>query len=241
MSILNKRAIAVAAPFLALCALAYADGIYNPGVPSISGTISGGVSSGGGPGQQVDLGTVRWNPDDKSSNLTLSNGNLTATNGAVAFSNVRSTGAGHSYGKYYVETVKVSVNANVVFGIANRALPLTSYVGSTSDGVGLIGDGRVQINSVTINTIAGITNSLIHQMAVDLDNRKVWYRTGCAGLWNNSAPDNPATNTGGVSLATLNAGPYFITYTLSQITDTVTLNSGGSAYACTAPVAFLNW
>ena len=37
---------------------------------------------------------------------------------------------------------------------------------------------------------------------MDMDNRMVWVRNG-SGQWNGSGTANPATNTGGISLATV--------------------------------------
>jgi hypothetical protein len=81
-------------------------------------------------------------------------------------------------------------------------------------------------------------------MAVDLDNKKTWwFNISTASGWNGNtlAAQNPATNTGGVSFSTMNAGPYFAGTTIGSASDTSTFNFGATSYAATPPVGFGNW
>lgn len=75
-----------------------------------------------------------WNPSDKGSAVTLSNGNLTAV-GVIANGTVRST-IGKSSGKWYWElaspTTTTANRPNV--GIGTSAASLTNFVGSDASG-----------------------------------------------------------------------------------------------------------
>jgi hypothetical protein len=66
-----------------------------------------------------------WNPSDKGSGITLSNGNKTATGSSGNFK-VRGTTSHVSTGKYYFELNTISiVGGQGFFGLGNSGLNLT--------------------------------------------------------------------------------------------------------------------
>src|ERR1039458_9310106 len=67
--------------------------------------------------------STTWNPSDKGSNITLSNGNRTAT-GATAWNSVRGT-TSSSTGKLYFETVVTATDTAWIVGLGTSAMSLT--------------------------------------------------------------------------------------------------------------------
>jgi len=78
-----------------------------------------------------------WNPSDKASGVTLSNGNLTATTNQGANTGVRST-IGKSTGKWYWEITGTSTGYEPINGVADLSESLT-LCGLTTHGWGYWG------------------------------------------------------------------------------------------------------
>lgn len=190
----------------------------------------------------VAAATTTWNPADKNAGITLSNGNLTATNPATStFISARAI-ASHSTGKYYYELHSDVQNTFNFPGVGNATGPLSNFAGSDANSVGWVANGNVFINNVAVTGIQTFVQGDTCCIAVDLGNSKIWFRTN-GGNWNNDviANQNPATNTGGISISGLAAGPYFPMLTQHDPLDKNTANFGATAYAQTAPSGFGNW
>jgi hypothetical protein len=184
---------------------------------------------------------VTWNPADKSANITLSNGNLTATNGGSGDNLVRSIVSASSGKKYCEITADIKVNNGTDLGVGTGAEALTNWVGATADSVGWIGgDGNIWLNSNPITGVATWTQGDTLCIAFDIDNMRIWFRTN-GGNWNNSGTANPATNTEGIDVSALNAGPFFVMVSFRTNADQFTANFGGTAYAHAPPSGFGNW
>ncbi len=84
-----------------------------------------------------------WNPSDKSSHITLSGGNLTATTDGTA-SSVRST-IGKSSGKWYWE-VSMLTNQFQIIGIQNATASLNQFPGGDANGWGYYGSSGSKYN-----------------------------------------------------------------------------------------------
>jgi hypothetical protein len=195
------------------------------------------------PSVVLSVPATTWNSADKSSIITLSNGDLTATAGALSGSNSVRTVAGKSSGKYYCEFSSLVVGGNLFIGAANSSLVVESggFAGQAADSFGyysVLGD--VFLNSGSIGTVATYTTGSLIDMALDLDNARVWFRKN-NGNWNNNGSANPATNTGGFDISGLDAGPYFVIWTCGAFGDTITANFGATAFAHTPPSGFGNF
>jgi SPRY domain len=173
-----------------------------------------------------------WNPSDKSANITLSGGNLTATGTTVAC--VR-TISSHLSGKYYFEVTATSVGTNAGIGIANSTHALTAYLGSDTASISYDKNGGIFYNNANIYANGAYVNGNVICVAVDIDNGKIWWRIG-SGNWNNSGTANPATNTGGITLSP--SGPYFPCIQTETGGDVVTANFGDSSFTGTVPSGF---
>ena len=189
--------------------------------------------------------TTTWNSADKHADITLSGGDLIATKtGTTAFRGFRGV-ANHSTGKYYWEYVvgsEVTAN-NTYMGFSNSSQALTTFMGSSNNSVAWA-TGATQLikNSGGFSSGTGVSYAAgdVVSWALDLDNSRVWVRKN-GGNWMNDGAKDPATNTGGIDISGVAAGPYYPSGSLLTATDYVTANFGGSAYTYTPPSGFGNW
>lgn len=141
--------------------------------------------------QTIEISTTyaTMNPSDKSSNITLSNGNLTALGTARGSGFVRSVQA--LTGKKYFEFVLGIAGGGVhtgtpsaAAGITKSTVPLTSAPGVTSDGWQLWGEGTGKgfvsrpINGVAFQVVDGDRGGF----AIDVPNGYLWVRLN-GGAW----------------------------------------------------------
>jgi hypothetical protein len=179
---------------------------------------------------------VTWNPADKSASVTLSGANLTASQASAGASVRANTSITASAKVFFSETIGTA-NGNQAIGIANATMSLSSFPGLDFNGVGYTQDGRVMINSNSLLGMPTYTTADVIDVALDIGNLSVWFRKN-GGNWNNSGTANPATNTGGVSLSSLNAGPYFPSWG-ANTSNSATANFGASTLPYAAPAGFL--
>jgi len=187
------------------------------------------------------LSTTTWNPADAAAAITLSGGNLIATQtGSTAWSIVRGI-ANHTTGKFYFESNINTVLTNSEFGVAESSETLTnSFLGqSGSHSIGWdCATGSVYLNGSVITTIQTAAAGDTVSVAYDLVNHMIWFRTN-AGSWNNSGTADPATNTGGISFGGVTA--YYPAAALYDATNQITTNFHATAYAQTVPSSFGDW
>jgi hypothetical protein len=190
-------------------------------------------------------GAVTFDPSNKGTDVTLSSGNLSATNTSASnvYETARST-TSHSAGKYYVEfiiNVQAANNA-VVLGFANGSSGLNDYISDGNNGVGfyntIIALNNTQLKDITVAHSQGDNVS----MAIDFGGQLIWYRINGRN-WNNDPTGNPATGAIGATFSTMAAGPYFAAVSMngSGNNNQVTANFGGTAYTYTPPSGFGNW
>lgn len=210
--------------------------------PSNAGTL---LLLGAGPGSSVSS-VVTWNPSDKSANVTLSNGNLTAASSTNSNSTVRST-TSHSTGKYYFEFTSSDVITDTTngIGLANGSQSLSGAIGdATTNGVGCFFAGNgVLYNNTNLGSCTTFVGSSIGNVAVDIGAGLYWARSNKLANWNNNGAANPSSGSGGWPFTI--TGPLFIALTLKPsggpATITITLNVGATAYDGTPSLGFGNW
>lgn len=121
------------------------------------------------------------NPADKSANITLSNGNLTAThNTSVTWDAVRST-ISKSSGKWYWEIKIDTVDANSpILGIGLSTATLTNFTGADANAWGYWGSNGTKLNNSTQTAYgATFTTNDIIGVALDMDGGSVtMYKNG---------------------------------------------------------------
>jgi hypothetical protein len=117
---------------------------------------------------------------------------------------------------------------------------MTGLLGATAEGVGYNKDGTVKIVNVTVATIATFTAADNIGVAFDPFSEKVWFRKN-GGNWNNDVigNQNPATNTGGISLATMSKTSFCAAWGGSA-TASITAKFATASWTYTAPSGFLS-
>lgn len=207
----------------------------------------GPFSSAGG------LRAVTFDPLNTSSALTLSNGNLTATNNQLGdtgdWGTTRST-TFKSTGKYYWELLcnGASGQANYEVGICNASMNVNAVLGGDLHSGGYNGGSTLGffINNSGTGTSVTFGPPQIVGLAADFGAQLIWMRnlTNSQSIWNAGGSANPATGTGGYSFSSI-TGPYFAAVSLRDDgsgSDGFTVNFGyAQAFAGGVPAGFGNW
>ena len=185
-----------------------------------------------------------WNPDDKASVITLSNGNLTATDGGVSnFGGVRGIYFKQS-GKYYWEVTCDTVTDpdDLYLGICSYNKPIaTDLDPGTSGGDFAVDRGNTSQEyhggCTVVNVVATAASSFdTYMFAMDLDNGYLWW--GLNGSWAGSGDPGTGTDPSvtGLSSSRLFA-PYFSTDNIGGTTK-VTANFGPTGFGWSVPSGF---
>ena len=189
--------------------------------------------------------TVTWDATTVAA-VTLSGGNLVATNTGTTATNQGAhvvTTSGKATGKYYFENRATTYigGGNVGVGIGTTS---STYTGMGQSG-GVTGaefyiTGEIYANGSNTGITLGSSAVKTIGVAVDLDNRKIWFKNVTdAGNWNNSGTANPATNTGGVTLPAGTMVPFVTFGGGGGIANNVmTTNFGASAFTGAVPSGF---
>lgn len=113
------------------------------------------------------IGTF-WNPDDKSSQITLSLGNLLATKAAPDGSDagVRAF-TGKNSGQWYWELTVQSISASMYLGIGTLLASLSSSLGADINGFAYRSDGQKVNNGVAAAYGASYTAGDVISVAFD--------------------------------------------------------------------------
>lgn len=153
---------------------------------------------------RVGTTPTTWNPSDKSTNVTLSGGNLVATTNTTAntWAGVRSTshyiGGGKIHAEFTVTTLGTGNSPNLGFtvGVANHSADLANYVGrNDANSVGCqMGNNDVLFSGSVAGSFNGGTGVQGHTFALEMDMDKglFWIKDVTAGSnWNNDASADP--------------------------------------------------
>lgn len=160
-----------------------------------------------------------WNPSDKSGVITLSGGNLSASQTATS-ALVRAT-LGKSSGKWYWEVLPTSA-ANLI-GIARASASLTQWCGQNTNSWGYYSaDGRIYTNNSPGSTNAAYASGNVIGLALNMDaGTLTFYKNGVAQPY-------------GVSGLTGTIYPAWG----DNSADSCTANFGASPFAYTPPTGF---
>lgn len=148
--------------------------------------------------------------------------------------------------KLYFEITFVSgtTSGNSSIGVTGASPVLTSQLGYDGLALGEIAvfqnSGNVYANAVTTSIGSGTSFSAagsVVGVAVDITNKKIWFRTN-NGIWNNNAANNPETGVGGFDITgTGDIYPAVCTDSAAVFK----LNAGAEAFAFTPPTGFTEW
>jgi hypothetical protein len=183
-----------------------------------------------------------------ATNVTLSNGNLTASHLNTSPAGVASASFLNSSKYYFEATIQTSFSGNSGIGIVQDTASVSSGMISNAGSAGLnlgAASSKVYANAVySGKDVGGLSVGDVIGEAVDLTARLIWCRRlgpGSPGYWNNDPTADPATGVGGISFAAGNYAPFAEFANAANNTDAVTFNFGQSAYAAAAPSGFGNW
>jgi hypothetical protein len=175
-----------------------------------------------------------WNRADFV-NIAFSNANLTAM-ATTTPSGVRAIGPLGS-GKFYWEvTVSVWASLNTGPGVANATTPMPGNAAGANVAA-VSSNGTIWINASSGANLGARTNGDVIGIAIDVVNALIWFRVAPSGNWNASGTANPATGTGGVSIAVLGT-TLFAWFGAGSTNDACTINSGGGAFSGAVPAGF---
>jgi hypothetical protein len=180
--------------------------------------------------------------------LEADTANFTGTISAIVIQSAplliaTSTGAGGVpttrciQGKFYAEFTPTTVTGTPSVGIAWSNWATATSLVSLTNALGYLATGVVQINGVTLATIATWAQGNRIDMACDPANHLIWFRVA-GGNWNNNVANDPATGVGGIdysSMATLGTMQAAVYATLTGNVWTAVFSS--ASWAGAAPRA----
>ncbi len=188
----------------------------------------------------ADVVAVTWNPSDKSTDITLSSGNLTATraSGTTAYRGVRATSGKADTGKGYFEVYISAMESGgyITLGIGTASATLTGYVGSDAYGWGYYGaEGGKKLNNGSL-TAYGTNFAQTDVVGVAFNNGKIWFAK------NNTWNGDPAADTGAAFTGiTGTVFPMVALYDASAPVDAVVGRFKLSSFSYSPPSGFSAW
>jgi hypothetical protein len=184
-----------------------------------------------------------WNPADKSASVVLTNSFRTATGPANWDGHGVRSITSRNTGKRMVE---ISTSSYTYVGISRAGF---TYVwpssGSFSGAIVSYPDDAfyTSISGSNVLMFDGSpqrTEPGVLTMAFDFDANLMWIAFG-TGDWNQSGTANPATGTGGISIASIEGSGGFFVYCGLGLNGEATINTGESAFTKTLPSGFSAW
>ena len=197
----------------------------------------------------VVVPSVTYATWDTATAVTLSGGNLVATNtGTTAAEQGAKSATGKTSGKYYFEMSFTAFTGATTRIMAGVGTPASTYAGMSSTGTsGAIGGVGGVVHANGAGTVFDFVpaGSLpvggVMGVAVDLDNRKCWFREVPSGLWLGQAIglQDPAINLGGAVVPAGTMVP-LCTFggTAGVAGNITTANFGASVFVGAVPAGF---
>jgi hypothetical protein len=169
----------------------------------------------------------------RKTNTTLSSGNLVAT----------SSGAGGACssrmlsGPCYFEGTITTLTGTPSIGIAASKWTTGVALQSGAGTLGYLATGAVQVNGVTLATIATWAAGNRIDCAIDPANRLIWFRVA-GGNWNNNVANNPATGVGGIDFSSMDEGSLEAAVYASLTGNVWSMKFSAAGWAGAAPAGF---
>lgn len=177
---------------------------------------------------------------DKSSGITLSNGNLTATGAANANHAVRGID-GQQDGAFYWEVNIGAQWGTSKVGVAALGAVLTTLDGDWLDAWLWQSSGSQKLDGSNSGTIATYTTSNNLQFALKMNpgagTYLIWARVN-GGNWNNDPTADPATGVNGKDISSIARAGLYPVADIVTTGDVCTFNFGDTAFTGTVPSGF---
>ena len=218
------------------------------GPSAVDGSATTFMRSDGAPAvQKASAGTqATWDPANTNAGLTLSNGNLTATS-TVDGTNENTIGTvSHSTGKWHFEFQNNTIihEGDPSFGLTSSLDSAGTYLGQNTAGVGYYGGGSgdgFYLNASPIGPSSADDEGSWCAIDIDIDGKLIWFYSSVTSRYNSSATANPATGTGGISIAGLASFTLFPAFSGYNIGDSTTLATTLASFKGTVPSGFSPW
>lgn len=178
--------------------------------------------------------------------VTLSGSNLIATStGTTSTSQgafVATTAERESGLLYWEITTTIIGGADYGFGVVIPGSSVDNLGQTGLNGVQLFSSGHIWRNGTDMGALlSAISNGDIFGIALDLTRKLIWFKkvSGTPGLWNGSATDDPATQSGGIAIPIGSLKPS-CTFggTGGTASRVITANFGQSAFTGSVPTGF---
>ena len=143
-----------------------------------------------------------WNPSNKSSEWTLSNGNLTATNNTGGSDQIGANTVSHSSGLYYAEFQCNTATGNIAPGIwVGNTGNYNTYLGDgTKDSFGFFSNGQYGWNASPVSGAwSGCVTGDTVGMEVNFSTSTAYIRTYHSGVWGSFSSGNSFSGIAGTS------------------------------------------
>lgn len=193
-------------------------------------------------GTTVPSTIVAWNPLNTHVDITLSNNNLTLDHDGAASARIQSWATlGRSSGKYYFE---INIDTMTTFdaptiGIGEVTASLAGRIGDTATDWGWQDNGRFYNSGSYSTSTALYYASDVVQVAVDLDNGKLWF--GKNNVWIGTSGQSPDPATGTDPAMTGLSGTLYPGISLYELPGQFTGTFKISDFEYTPPTGFSAW
>jgi len=177
-----------------------------------------------------------FDPANKAAGITLSNGNLTATQASGGWVSAKGlTSYAITTEKRYFELVFASASAgNIIYGFGNASASVNNYCGSDANGWGYYASvGWVLNSGGAVNFYATYTTGDVMMCAIDAAAGKIWF--GKNGVW---LSGNPAT---GTSPAATGLTGSLVPMISGQSAWSGTANFGATTFTYTPPSGYTGY
>lgn len=169
----------------------------------------------------------------RKTNTTLSGGSLVATSSGAGGACSSRMLSGPSYFEGTITTLTGTPSIGIAVGTWGTNVALQSGTGT----LGYLATGAVQVNGVTLATIATWAAGNRIDCAIDPANRLIWFRVA-GGNWNNNVANNPATGVGGIDFSSMTEGSLEAAVYASLTGNVWTMAFSAASWAGAAPAGF---
>ncbi len=188
---------------------------------------------------------LTFDPTTVSANITLSGGNLTATQSgsgqSAAFSNYAMVS-----GLYYFEfTINSAPSINTMCGVSQITTTTVELAGSGGNYFAVYkysnGDCFVgSTGSPIFTSIGAFTSGIVVGVALDLTDNRAWLKVG-TGFWNGNSSATPTSATTGYDISGMvgTNGLCAIASFNSTSGDSITANFGATSYTYSMPTGYV--
>lgn len=193
-----------------------------------------------------------WNTTFAPAKFALSNSDLTATTIDINHADTIIGTVSHSTGKWYFELeVESNNSADLGWGLSSAVQSNASpgwdtgiqYRNNTNNWRTVLGETRTGMTPFD-STHPNVNDWL--GFAVDFDNFLIWIRNATqspTSWWGNNGSGDPVTGSNGLLFNNYAGTEMFLSFTSNANGDnqSVTMNTGGSAFIANAPTGYTAW